>query len=92
MTRPQPAQAAMRPHCLSLSDRQLQLVKAAAASVPVQHRDAFLKQIADQLRGDPVRHRCRRRHQHRARSCARFRQQHNEQLIRRTHHGQTQQV
>ena len=43
----------MRPHCLSLSDRQLQLVKAAAASVPVQHRDAFLKQIASQLRGVP---------------------------------------
>ena len=42
-----------RPHCLALTDRQLQLVKAAAASVPVQHRDAFLKQIADQLRGVP---------------------------------------
>jgi hypothetical protein len=53
VTRPQPAQAAMRPHCLALTDRQLQLVKVAAASVPVQHRDAFLKQIANQLRGQP---------------------------------------
>ena len=53
MTRPQPARSAMRPHCLSLSDRQMVLVRAAAASVPVQCRDTFLKQLADQLRGQP---------------------------------------
>jgi hypothetical protein len=55
VTRPQPARSAMtQPHYgLSLSDRQLQLVKAAAASVPVERRDTFLKQIAHQLRGDP---------------------------------------
>jgi hypothetical protein len=53
--RPQPARSAMtRPHYgLSLSDRQMALVKAAAASVPVQHRDVFLKQIAHQLTGQP---------------------------------------
>jgi hypothetical protein len=39
-----------RPH---LSDRQLRLVQSAAASLPVQRRDIFLKQIADSLRGAP---------------------------------------
>ena len=43
----------MRPHCVSLSDRQLKLVQQHAASLQVQHRDIFLRQIADHLCGEP---------------------------------------
>ena len=42
-----------RAHALALSDRQLKLVQQHAASLSVQQRDAFLRQIADQLRGEP---------------------------------------
>ena len=42
-----------RPHALSLSDRQLRIVQQHAASLPVQLRDAYLRQIADQLTGQP---------------------------------------
>ena len=44
---------ATRPHCLSLSDRQRALIQSAAASIPVERREAFLKQLAGQLRGQP---------------------------------------
>ena len=42
-----------RAHALALSDRQLKLVQQHAASLSVQQRDTFLRQIADQLRGEP---------------------------------------
>jgi hypothetical protein len=35
---------------LALSDDQLRIVMAAAASLPVEERDAFLKRLADTLR------------------------------------------
>ena len=42
----------MRPHCLSLSDRQRALIQSAAASIPGgERRETFIKQIVDQLRG-----------------------------------------
>ena len=42
-----------RPHCVSLSDRQLKLVQQYAAGLPVPMRDRYLREIADRLRGEP---------------------------------------
>jgi hypothetical protein len=39
---------------LSLTDRQLGLVQAAAKAVPVQRRDAFLQSVAKQLAAEPT--------------------------------------
>jgi hypothetical protein len=42
-----------RAHALSLSERQLRLVQQSAAALPVGMRDRYLREIADQLRGEP---------------------------------------
>ncbi len=38
---------------LSLTDRQMRLVQSAAASVPVDQRDAFLQSVARRLCAEP---------------------------------------
>jgi hypothetical protein len=38
---------------LSLSDRQLRFVRAAASAVPIAQRDAFLQSVARHLVGEP---------------------------------------
>lgn len=38
---------------LALTDRQLQLVKRAAASLPVNARDGFLQDVARRLADEP---------------------------------------
>jgi hypothetical protein len=42
-----------RPHCVSLSDAQLRLVRQHAAPLPVGLLDRFLRSIADGLTGEP---------------------------------------
>ena len=42
-----------RANCVSLSDRQLRMVQQHAQSLPVTLRDAYLRSIADSLRGTP---------------------------------------
>ena len=44
----------MTPRPLSLSDRQLSLVRQAAKSVPVEYRDRYLTSISDWLLGREV--------------------------------------
>jgi hypothetical protein len=45
--------AMTRPHCVSLSDAQLRLVRQHAAPLPVGLLDRFLRSIADGLTGEP---------------------------------------
>jgi hypothetical protein len=44
---------AMKPTPLSLSDRQLRMIRAAAAALPVSARDEFLQSVARYLAGEP---------------------------------------
>ena len=43
----------MRAHALSLSDRQMSLVKSAAKSLPVGLRDKYLQTVAGLLANEP---------------------------------------
>lgn len=43
----------MRHAPLSLSDRQLELIKQAARALPVNARDRFLQDVAAHLAGEP---------------------------------------
>ena len=47
------SEAMTRPHCVSLSDHQLRLVRQHAAQLPVELRDRYLRVIADGLTGTP---------------------------------------
>jgi len=42
----------MTPRPLALSDRQLQLIRSGAASLPVTARDEYLKQVTAHLSGE----------------------------------------
>ena len=42
-----------RPHCVSLSDRQLRLVQHHAAALPPALRDRFLCAVSDRLSAQP---------------------------------------
>jgi hypothetical protein len=43
----------MKHTLLSLSDRQLRYVRAAASAVPIEQRDNFLQSVASHLPGEP---------------------------------------
>jgi hypothetical protein len=42
-----------RPRCLALTDRQMRMVQQHAAALQLQLRDVFLRQIGNQLTGEP---------------------------------------
>lgn len=43
----------MSRNCLSLNDQQLWLIQSAAAALPVEVRDWFLRNVADWLSNNP---------------------------------------